>query len=489
MKKLLLLLALILVFLCLDEARGWKQCEVAEGSGVCPDFSACCPTDTPGLSSCISVNSKYSQYTPQCCSDGVTGCGGGYECADDAVYPFHSYCKLGESHPPDAIFDLPRYRLATYPKDPTMLKTVYGFPMDDEFQAAYYSSQGEMINTPHETVERLILVIHGSKCNPPDYIYAAYSALPRDMDPSTVMIVAPNFVTNADGSATEQEATFQTTDDSRTVLEWHNYSKEAPHISPTFRWGADAKNAPGISSFDVLDRMVEYFMQHGLEYYPALQEIVVTGHSAGGQFTQRWALMSHSFAWDLTVKYPTTTALTKRFLADDDPSGNSYLRQRNTIPVPSLKVVPANPRSFAYLDERRWINGTIMVPPNVEVECPSYNKWIWGFEHVDDDEDWIPFPYRDRGPALSAKELSERYNERFVIYLQGVLDKVPLRARCEEQIQGNYRLERGQHFYSYLREYFGDDLNHEMYEVESPHDHTLMYQSQLGQLALFGKHD
>ena len=483
-----------------DETRGWQQCNADDGGGVCPDFSACCRTKTPGISACVAGRSKYPTFEPRCCVDGVTGCGAGYECAvhggndvDDDI-PDKFYCKLSESHPPDQGPESPRYRLTSYLKDTTILKTIYGFPMNNEFQAAYYSSQGEIISGEpgqHEAVERVILVVHGSRGHADDYLYAVYSAIPKNVDPATVMIVAPYFVTpEEDDEESDAQNVTSTYDSYRQVLEWYNFSPEVPTFRPTFRWGADAKNAPGISSFDVLDRMVETFQQNSLEY-PNLEEIIVTGHSAGGQMTQRWALMSHSRAWKPSSNMDL---LSMRSLVQSNVTiGTKYLRQRNTIPIPDLKVVPANPRSFAYLDERRWNTETqtsAIPPKDVISQCPSYNWWIWGLETDHGDEDWISCPYRDRGPSLSPNQVASRYNDRSVVYLQGYLDHLKLTDNhCQETIQGDTRLERGRNFYSYLGEYFGEDLKHEMNEVESPHDHTIIYQSQGGQLALFGTHD
>ena len=35
--------------------QGWIQCSKEDGGGHCPDRSTCCPTETPGVSACIST--------------------------------------------------------------------------------------------------------------------------------------------------------------------------------------------------------------------------------------------------------------------------------------------------------------------------------------------------------------------------------------------------------------------------------------------------
>ncbi|CAJ1967340.1 unnamed protein product [Cylindrotheca closterium] len=59
--------------------KGWKQCD---GGGVCPDFATCCPSATPGVSSCISMryNKDPDDATGECC-DEATGCPYGFSCA------------------------------------------------------------------------------------------------------------------------------------------------------------------------------------------------------------------------------------------------------------------------------------------------------------------------------------------------------------------------------------------------------------------------
>lgn len=74
-----------------------------------------------------------------------------------------------------------------------------------------------------------------------------------------------------------------------------------------------------LSSYAVLDKMIALLSDKHL--YPNLRQLVVTGHSAGGQTVQRYALVTRS--------------------APSAPPGS-----------PKLRFVVANPSSFGYLNAR-----------------------------------------------------------------------------------------------------------------------------------------
>ena len=185
--------------------------------------------------------------------------------------------------------------------------------------------------------------------------------------------------------------------------------------------------------------------------------------SAGGQTLQRWSLLSNIPAW-------------------------------NTI---DIRVVAANPRSYAYLDGRRWFTEDksrtqvfrLPTPSDkVEKRCPWYNQWLWGLE----DGGHVLCPYRDTAveQAGSVDAIAQRYASRNVIYLSGEYDTVPqTHDRCGNAIQGGNRHERAHLFYQGLQEHFGnpDPPVHTFHTIpDSNHDHALMFQSQLGREAILG---
>ena len=77
--------------------------------------------------------------------------------------------------------------------------------------------------------------------------------------------------------------------------------------------------------------------------FPALKEVVVAGHSAGGQLVQRYAVVGR-------------------------PAARSA----------GLRFVVSNPSSYLYFsDERPQGDGRFAAPSDAAV-CPQYNRWKYG---------------------------------------------------------------------------------------------------------------
>jgi pimeloyl-ACP methyl ester carboxylesterase len=158
-----------------------------------------------------------------------------------------------------------------------------------------------------------------------------------------------------------------------------------------------------VRSYAVLDALlVEHLVAFTHVQYPHLRRVAVVGHSAGGQVTHRWALLSNSPTWE--------------------------------DPVIHIVSVDANPRSYCYLDEQRVHSedGTFRVPDDDDIRsCPGYDQWHWGLN----DGGYLKCPYRDEAlRQLNATEMARRYAGRNVIYLSGQLDTLPSNDECAEQL-------------------------------------------------------
>ena len=176
----------------------------------------------------------------------------------------------------------------------------------------------------------------------------------------------------------------------------------------------------------------------------------MAGHSAGGQYVQRWALLSGVQPRRLDVR-----------------------------------TVVANPRSFCFLDDRRFVNGTFRVPPvDLVAACPDYNAWEWG---LDNTANRLPTPYKDRAivAAGGTDAVVQRYQTRQVVCLAGELD-LDESGNCRAMFQGKSRRERSQHFMASLRYIYGRPAHHRLVVHGVHHDHCLMFQSPEGRQALFG---
>jgi pimeloyl-ACP methyl ester carboxylesterase len=369
------------------------------------------------------------------CCDLNTGCGYGYQCATDKDE--NPFCQLEDPHPEYLTTDTPRYQLCSVPQE---MQQLYGFPIDTPegtFQLAYYSNMQSITvpNNQHFAVETVLVMIHGSGGNADDYFCAALSVVPEIVDES-VLVIAPLFASPEDGPLLDN------------LLVWADHGGPLSH---SWRYGADAINAP-VSSYGALDELVEY-LAHANVQFPNVRQIAVAGHSAGGQIAHRWALLSNSPAWE-TV---------------------------------SIRAVVANPRSYCYLDNRRMsADGTFGLPDvDMAAICSSYDQWQWGLEPGGN----VICPYKDQAlNETPAEIMAKRYATRKVIYLAGEYDTIPQHDRCETQFfQGSNRNERAKNYFQALEHYFGRPVQQLQVVPGSPHDHSLMFQSETGRKAIFGQ--
>ena len=178
--------------------------------------------------------------------------------------------------------------------------------------------------------------------------------------------------------------------------------------------GADNIGTEAISSFDVIDALLAQ-----LNLFPALSDIVITGHSAGGQLTQRYAGIG-------TGENPLRGGIRVRFAV-------------------------ANPSSYIYLNNLRKGSSGFQVPSGVSC-LSSYNDYKYGLENISGNRYLL---------NVGATSVIERYPQRNVLYLLGSEDNasnplanVDLDVSCEGMVQGPGRLERGTNFYDFMNQFY-----------------------------------
>ena len=227
------------------------------------------------------------------------------------------------------------------------------------------------------------------------------------------------------------------------------YEQEGRHYWNVGSWregGASSDKShtsPHVMMDDVISDM--------LDLYVNLRRIVITGHSAGGQFVNRYA---------------ATANLRKAHLRDVE-----------------VVFMPANPSSVFYIDDRRggdqtgsnsyeWF--TTGEFPNLSVDfriptgrCRSYNQWKYGLDGID-----------CRGPAngdychlandVTTDVMISNIKNRFAIYVAGLLDNQQnsgLDTDCEANLLGQFRLDRLAFYMKYWEE-FSDWLNSRLMTLE-----------------------
>lgn len=265
---------------------------------------------------------------------------------------------------------------------------------------------------------RAVIVVHGV-LRDADYYYDTGAIALRRARATDTLLIAPQFVERAD-------------------LAGHAVAKNTLWWSGTWPGGSDALSPAPVSTYDVFDAMIARLADRSR--FPKMREIVLVGHSAGGQIVQRYGVVGKA----------------KQL----DPGGG--------IPV---HLIVANPSSYFYFGNFR---------PVPQAGCPDVDQWRYGLAGAP--------PYVVGTDAF----LERRYVRRHVTYLLGTADTNPneddLDRSCGGEAQGPYRFARGKYYVAYLaRRHPGGTAQDYAFVRGVPHDNRRMFTSACGLGVVFGE--
>lgn len=275
---------------------------------------------------------------------------------------------------------------------------------------ALYFSNGSLDGSTGAT--RALIIVHGV-LRDADYYYdtgiiAAAAAHRLDR----TLVIAPQFVEAKDIAGHSLPAN---------TLRWSG------------RWpgGSDAIAPAPISTYDVFDAIVARLSDS--RRFPHMRDIVIAGHSAGGQIVQRYAIVG---------KAPQL-----------DPGSH--------VPV---RLIISNPSSYLYFTDWRPF------PPH---NCADFDQWRYGLAGA------------PRYVAGTTAQLEARYVKRNVTYLMGEADTNPheddLDRSCGGEAQGPYRFARAKYFIKYIARRHPEGTNQEYAFVPHVHhDNRGMFTSRCG---------
>lgn len=268
------------------------------------------------------------------------------------------------------------------------------------------------------SVTRALIVVHGVLRDADYYFDTGVIAANAARALSTTLVVAPQFV-------------------ERSEIAGQRVSTRTLYWDSEWPGGSDAVAPAPISTYDVFDAMVARLSDRSR--FPKLREIVIAGHSAGGQIVQRYAVVGKAPQLD----------------------GQS--------PV-AVRLVVSNPSSYFYFTDWR---------PFPPLNCPDFDHWRYGLSGA------------PRYVTGSSASLEERYVKRHVVYLMGTADTNPtesdLDRSCGGEAQGPYRFARAKYFIGYLAARHPAGTNQEFAYVRGvPHDNRRMFTSSCGLAAIFG---
>src|SRR5262249_40217367 len=199
-------------------------------------------------------------------------------------------------------------------------------------------------------VTRAVVAIHGAERRATETYAAVIAAAEEAGEDSNTLVVAPQFLNETDPRRPDD------------VLYWTG--------TPRRFCNRSVNGTSRLSSYAVLDAILIAIAEGG--HFPNLATLVVAGHSAGGQFTQRFA-----------------SASSAEIQISEDPG----------IPI---RYVVMNPGSWLYLDPARWDpNSESFIPPDPQC-CPGYDDYGYGL-HANLNE-----YMRAVGPAEIRKPFGQR---------------------------------------------------------------------------------
>jgi len=229
-----------------------------------------------------------------------------------------------------------------------------------------------------------VVVVHGNQRDADRYFDRAVAAASDDGKLDDLVILAPNFQT----------------------LEDHPAPRGHYWSSHGWKIGNRSRDPARISSFAVMDEVLARVCSSADRIFPQLHTVVIVGHSAGGQFVNRYAA-----------------------------GGNGC-----TDPAVEVRYVIMNPSSYLYVDGRRRSKsqGAFSV---ISYGCAGYDDYKYGLHGLNS---YMKLAGPDR--------IRNRLFTRQTYYLAGEQDTrsgSSLDRSCEANIQGPNRLARFANYRDY----------------------------------------
>jgi hypothetical protein len=281
------------------------------------------------------------------------------------------------------------------------------------------------LDVRNEQITRALVMVHGTNRDADNYYRNALASAFLGNALEDTVVIAPR-IASADRGCQDKLAANEV-----------SYSCNGD----SWRSGGTAASNDKLTSFDFIDEVLRKLARK--EIFPNLKHIVVAGHSAGGQFVNRYE-MANQVHEKLGVPVSYIVA---------NPS--SYAYPDNTRPTAADWPVTAGPPGYvpapAPTGGRRGGSGeaagAVFRAFGDGRNCTTYDLWPYGFEHRSG--------YTAR---LSDDQLKKQLASRPTTYLLGEEDILPLGGfdgSCPAMAQGPPRLARGLAFSKYVTEKLG----------------------------------
>jgi len=297
-------------------------------------------------------------------------------------------------------------------------------------RAMVYRSFG--LDVPNSRITRAVVMVHGTGRNADHYFLTSILAAFLAGAINDTVVIAPHMIDGTD-KADANEIAWQT----------------------SWRTGGPARDNAALSSFDFVDEILRTLAKKSV--FPNLKHIVVTGHSAGGQFANRYAMANKvhdTLGVDVTyvVANPSSYAW---------PDAVRPLPQDDADPVAAKDGWNYMPNADPLPPHTRFTFG-----PFDAAKAPNYNNWPAGFENR-----------TGYTAQLTNEQLRKHLIERPTTFLVGQVDTLPLGgfdSSATSMAQGPTRRARGEAYVKYVNEVLG--AKHRIFVVsECGHNDRCMF--------------
>ena len=266
----------------------------------------------------------------------------------------------------------------------------------------------------NDSLEHAVIVIHGQGRNADRYFrHGLAGAFLADALKNT-LLVSPRFASNEGKSCRDKLDANEVGWVCSGPESWRNGGAQT---TPA------AKN---LQSFDFMDALVLKLTDKAT--FPNLRTLVIAGHSAGGQFVNRYQMANR-----LHEKVTSERNIQISYVVAN-PSSYTY----PDVLRPTQAAVPSNIAAAAsgYVPSVSDAKDQHAFVPFVDAGgCPNFNRWPYGLEHK--------VGYASQ---VSDDVLKQQLKKRPVTFLLGELDILPTYGfdnSCAAMAQGPTRLARG----------------------------------------------
>lgn len=273
------------------------------------------------------------------------------------------------------------------------------------------------LDARNPAITRALIMVHGAGRNADHYFETSTAAGFLAGALENTIIIAPHFTAGRDTAKANE-------------VIW-------PEGANSWRSGGISPNNPTISSFDFVDEIIRKLADKKI--FPNLSRIVVTGHSAGGQYATRY---------EMTNKVHNTPGVSISYVVAN-PSSYAWPVAVRPLPVGNADPSTADKEALGRNGEK--VNTEFTYGAADTTKAPRYNRWPAGLDSV-----------AGYAAGTSVDQLRKQLVERPTTYLLGQVDVLPLGgfdSSPNAMAQGPTRRARGEAFFKYVNDSLGAKHN------------------------------